>query len=93
VLAGACVTAAFGLWETSLQEHIPPAALSRVASYDYLTSTGFIPLGTIVAGVVSTGLGVRTTMLGMGVVAVIAALAVVAIPAVRNLPRASGTEN
>ena len=87
VLAGACVTGAFGLWETSLQEHIPGEALSRVSSYDYLTSTGSIPLGNILAGVLSTGLGVRFAMFGMGAAAILAAVAVVTIPAVRRLPR------
>ena len=38
VLAGACVTMYFSLWETSLQEHIPGSELSRVSSYDYLTA-------------------------------------------------------
>ena len=48
--AGVCVTGCFTLWETSLQEHIPAAQLARVSSYDYLTSTGFIPLGTLLGG-------------------------------------------
>jgi hypothetical protein len=50
VLAGVCVTGTFTLWETSLQEHIPSRSLSRVSSYDYLTSAGLIPLGNIVVG-------------------------------------------
>ena len=33
VVAGACVTASFSLWETSIQEHIPGDALSRVSRW------------------------------------------------------------
>ena len=44
---GICVTCAFTLWETSLGEHIPERSLSRVSSYDYLTSAGLIPLGNL----------------------------------------------
>ena len=40
LLAGICVTGTFTLWETSLQEHIPDRSLSRVSSYDYLSSAG-----------------------------------------------------
>lgn len=87
VLAGICVTGAFTLWETSLGEHIPDRALSRVSSYDYLVSTGLIPLGNLLAGLVSGAVGLRPTLLGMTAVGVAAALAVAAVPGVRRLPR------
>ena len=89
LLAGVCVTGAFTLWETSLGEHIPSGALSRVSSYDYLTSAGMIPLGNVLAGVVSASFGLQATLVGMTVVGVAAALCVVAVPGVRGLPRAS----
>ena len=44
------MTGTFTLWETSLQEHVPDRALSRVSSYDYLTSAGLIPLGNVLVG-------------------------------------------
>src|SRR4051794_41561707 len=62
VLAGIWVTGFFSLWETSLQEHIPNAALSRVSSYDYLGSVGVLPLGKPVAGLVSAALGLRSAL-------------------------------
>lgn len=89
VLAGICVTGTFTLWETSLQEHIPGHALSRVSSYDYLSSAGVIPLGNLIAGAVSSMVGLRPTLLGMSVVGVAAALLVLAVPGVRRLPRAT----
>jgi hypothetical protein len=60
VLAGICVTGTFTLWETSLQEHVRDRALSRVSSYDYLTSAGVIPLGNVLVGAVGAALGVAT---------------------------------
>ncbi|GAA1794525.1 MFS transporter [Nocardioides hankookensis] len=90
LLAGVCVTGAFTLWETSLGEHIPAAALSRVSSYDYLTSAGMIPLGNVLAGAVSASLGLQTTLVWMTVLGVAASLCVVAVPGVRGLGRDPG---
>jgi MFS family permease len=87
LLAGVCVTGAFTLWETSLAEHVPSGSLSRVSSYDYLVTTGTIPLGNLLAGLVAGSVGLHPTMLGMTVVGVGGALLVCAVPAVRTLPR------
>jgi hypothetical protein len=87
VLAGICVTGAFTLWETSLQEHVPGHALSRVASYDYLTSAGVIPLGNVLVGGVSAVAGLHPTLMGMSAVGVLVSAAVASVPAVRTLPR------
>jgi MFS family permease len=87
LLTGICVTGTFTLWETSLGEHIPPRSLSRVSSYDYLASTGVIPLGNVVVGVLAAVLGIYPALLVMTVAGVGAALVVVSIPSVRHLPR------
>jgi MFS family permease len=87
VVAGACVTAAFGLWETSIQEHIPGEAVSRVSSFDYLASNGSIPLGNVLAGILSTGFGVPFALFAMGGAGILAAIGVVSVRAVRRLPR------
>ena len=88
LLAGICVTGAFTLWETSLGEHIPSQALSRVSSYDYLSSSGVIPLGNLLAGAASAVFGLHATLMGMTVVGLTAAVVVAALPGVRDLPRA-----
>jgi hypothetical protein len=88
VLAGVCVTATFTLWETSLQEHVPDRALSRVSSYDYLTSVGLMPVGNLTVGTVSAAVGVKPTLYVMTALGVTAALAIASVPAVRRLPRA-----
>ena len=87
VLAGVCVTGTFTLWETSLQEHVPDRALSRVSSYDYLTSAGLIPVGNLTIGFVTAAIGLHQALFAMTVLGVGAALAVAAVPAVRRLPR------
>ncbi len=76
VLAGVCVTGTFTLWETSLQEHVPDRALSRVSSYDYLSSAGLIPVGNLAIGAISAGVGVRPALLGMTVLGVLVAGAI-----------------
>ena len=91
LLTGICVTGMFTLWETSLGEHIPPGSLSRVSSYDYLSSTGMIPLGNVVIGALAASVGVYPTLVVMTVVGVTAALVVLAIPSVRHLPRGAET--
>jgi MFS family permease len=90
-LAGVCVTGTFTLWETSLQEHVPDRALSRVSSYDYLTSAGVIPLGNLLIGFVTVAIGLHHALLAMTVLGVTAAVAVAMVPAVRHLPRARTT--
>jgi MFS family permease len=87
-LAAIGVSAFFTLWETSLQEHIPADSISRVSSYDYVASAGMMPLGVIVAGPVSVALGIHATLAWMSAIGVAAALALLAVPVVRNLPRA-----
>jgi hypothetical protein len=89
LFAGVCVTGAFTLWETSLGEHIPDRALSRVASYDYLSSSGVIPLGNLIAGAASAAYGIHQTLVGMTVIGIGVSLAVASLPSIRHLPRAT----
>jgi hypothetical protein len=86
-VTGIGVTAFFTLWEVSLQEHIPGDALSRVSSFDYLSSTILMPVGTAVVGPVAAALGTQRTLLGMSATGVACALAFLAVPGVRHLPR------
>jgi hypothetical protein len=60
-----------------------------VSSYDYLTSTGMVPLGNAVAAIAGAVLGVQQSLLYMSAAAVAVALVVVVIPSVRHLPRAT----
>jgi predicted MFS family arabinose efflux permease len=71
VIATAAFFAGIGIeifsinWVTALQEHIPPAVLSRVSSYDALGSFVFIPLGAALAGPLADRFGVTETLWGL----------------------------
>ena len=74
-------------WDTSLQQHVPQQALSRVSSYDALGSIVFIPLGQLAAGPTAEAIGVDETLyLAAGIVAV-AVVAMLATSDIRSLRR------
>jgi MFS family permease len=52
-------------WETALANHVPPHALSRVSSYDWMGSLVLLPVGYVVAGPLASAFGART-ILGVG---------------------------
>ncbi|WP_073810711.1 MFS transporter [Kitasatospora sp. CB01950] len=83
---GVGVSLFFVLWETALQVHIPEQVLSRVSSYDHLIAVALMPLGLVLAGPLSDGIGVHRTLFGMTALAVPAAFLLLALPAVRRLP-------
>lgn len=70
--------ALFGVWwETALAQRIPPAALGRVASYDWMGSYALLPLGFVVIGVLADQVGATTVMAiagALGAVTVLLAL-------------------
>lgn len=74
-------------WDLSLQQHIPPDRLSRVASYDMLGSFVFIPVGYVVAGPLSEMFGITATVTACATIALAATLAALAVPDVRELRR------
>ena len=77
------------LWETALQQHIPPAALSRVSAYDWFGSLAFQPLGLVIAGPAAVAFGAGTTLwIASGGILAMALLAV-ATPSVRRLEAAA----
>ena len=84
---GIGVTAFFTLWEVSLQEHVPGETLSRVSSFDYLSGTILMPVGTALAGPVADAVGTQETLLAMSALGVAGALCFLAVPSVRALPR------
>ena len=73
------------LWETALQRHIAPAALSRVSAYDWFGSLAFQPVGLAIAGPLAAGLGESTTLWIAAAGSVAIATVLVATPSVRAL--------
>ena len=70
-----------------MQQEIPPEKLSRVSSYDTLGSRVLMPLGFAVIPPIANAVGDRATFLGVGVVVLIATLAVLLVDDVRKLER------
>ncbi len=75
------------LWYTTLQQHVPREALSRVSSYELLGSLIFQPIGFVLAGPLAHVFGIRPTLIGAAVVLAAAALLVTAVPSIRDLRR------
>jgi MFS family permease len=75
------------VWQTTLQQHVPEEALSRVSAWDWMGSLAFLPLGLILAGPVSNAIGISTTLwISVGYL-IASTLAVLLVPSVRNLRR------
>lgn len=93
VIAAAAFFAGIGVeifgvnWITALHEHIPPAVLSRVSSYDALGSFVFIPVGLVIAGPLADRFGVTETLWGLLAVGLGAVFAALASRDVRELER------
>jgi hypothetical protein len=80
------------LWETTLQQHVPPASLSRVSAYDWFGSLLCQPLGLALAGVVAAGIGMSRTLWIAAAIDLAAIVAVLAAPSVRHLQRLDGPQ-
>ncbi len=79
---------AFGVnYDTAVQQEIPGDKLSRVSSYDALGSYVLIPLGLALAGPIADAIGTSTTLYAVGVMNIVAALAVLSVREVRTLRR------
>jgi MFS family permease len=87
LLAGVCVALFFTLWDLSIQEQIPPRAVSRVSAYDFSVSVGLMPLGMAVCGPIADAIGLDATLRWMSAVGIVSALLWLAQPSVRALRR------
>jgi len=85
LLTGICVALGFTLWETALQQHVPPEAHARVSSFDHLVSVTLMPIGYLAVGPLAASIGVRATSVGATVIAALICLAVAATPSIRRL--------
>ena len=72
-------------WNTSLQSHVPEESYSRVSSYDTLGSFGIAPLGIVIAGPLAMHFGVNTILFITGTTTLVASIASLLVPSVRNL--------
>ncbi len=73
------------IWQTTMQTQIPPESLSRVSSYDALGSLCLGPLGLVLAGPAADHVGPHLSLVVCGVVMLVASLAALLVPDLRNL--------
>ena len=73
------------MWETTMQREIPKEALSRVSSYDALGSLMLMPIGLLLAGPSVDWIGVDAALFITAGVTVVASIAALCSPGVRNL--------
>jgi predicted MFS family arabinose efflux permease len=78
------------LWETTLQQHIPAATLSRVSAYEWAGSVACQPLGLVLVAPVAGRLGLHATLWTAGALQVVVALVPLLFPEVRTLPSPAG---
>lgn len=83
--------AGFGLmfgntvWEATLQRQVPIEFLSRISAYDWFGSLAFAPLGMIIWGPIAAAIGVEEALLVAAALTVLAALALISVPDIRQL--------
>jgi MFS family permease len=87
LLAGIASSLFFTLWDTSIQEQVPPRAVSRVSSYDFTVSLGLTPIGMALAGPIAAAAGLHATLAGLSTLGIVAALGWLAVPDVRRVRR------
>jgi uncharacterized membrane protein YjfL (UPF0719 family) len=75
------------IFETTVQQYVPPESLSRVASIDWMLSVGLQPIGFALAGPLAEAVGLSTALAAAAIWGVISTAVVLAVPSVRNLQR------
>lgn len=84
-LAAICIDIYQVLLDTAMQKFVPEQSLSRVMSYETVASFALVPLGLAVTGPIAAAIGVRQTLLGAGVLIVLAGPVVTLLPSVRGI--------
>jgi Na+/melibiose symporter-like transporter len=75
-------------WATTKQRLVPKELLGRVSSLDWLISIGLLPVSFAITGPVSAALGLRTTLVGAGVLGAVVTFAALLVPGVRAVDEA-----
>ena len=74
------------LWETTLQQHMPAAARSRVSAYDWFGSIAFQPLGLALIGPLAKGIGISGALYLCGGIDVLSVALLLGLRDIRTLP-------
>jgi predicted MFS family arabinose efflux permease len=88
-LSGVAMMYGNAVWESTLQRHVPPTALSRLSAYDWFGSLAFRPLGLAVWGPVAAAAGVSTSLWIAFALLIASGLAVLLVQDVRTLTQST----
>ena len=86
-LFNALETAGTIVWATTKQRLVPTRLLGRVSSLDWFVSIGLLPLSFALTGPVASAIGVRTTLVGAGVLGAIVTFSFLFLPGMRTIER------
>ncbi|MFI6560716.1 MFS transporter [Streptomyces sp. NPDC050534] len=75
------------MWATSVQTQVQPDVLNRIHAYDVAGSLAMMPVGQALAGPAATALGAGHVLLVSGAMSLAIPVALLAVPAIRNLIR------
>ncbi len=78
-------------WATTKQRLVPTELLGRVSSLDWLISIGLLPVSFAITGPVTAALGLRTTLIGAGVLGAVVTFAALLVPGVRQMDEPDAT--
>lgn len=92
-LAGASAEVFSVGWITTMQQEIPPEALSRVSSYDVLGSMGMAPVGTALAGPLATAYGTSDVLTAGGLIVIALAIPILCLRDVQRMRRHTAPQN
>lgn len=76
------------MWATSVQTQVQPDVLNRIHAYDVAGSLAMMPVGQALAGPAASVVGADHVLLFAGTVSFAIPLAMLSVPAIRNLIRA-----
>lgn len=78
------------MWATSVQTQVPGEILNRIHAYEVAGSVAMLPVGQALAGPAAGVFGARPVLVAGGAVTLLVCVALLAVPAVRDLGRKSG---
>ena len=73
------------VWESTLQRHIRPEALSRVSAYDWFGSLAFAPVGLAIWGPIADGIGIGDALWLAALLSAVSTVMLLAVRDVRDL--------
>jgi predicted MFS family arabinose efflux permease len=84
-LAMACLGFLNPVWETAVQQEVPPEVLARVSAYDWLVSLGAMPLGYALGPLLAREFGYAWPLTVAAILVLVSLAIPVSLPDVRNL--------